>query len=113
MITDQVIQEIYKKFRKPPKSVDDLNLPHYMSMLNEHHKLTMDDEEVIIRDLEEGNLFSRFLIRSLYTVLEFDKMIAFVFRSHILFFGKEDNTLRVHMKREEVKPSLWNRIFGR
>lgn len=112
MITDSVIKEIYKKFSKPHKKPEDLRLDYFIPMLNEHHDLENDGFEIIIKDLEEYNPFRRFLIRSLNAVLEFDKMIAFVFRNHILFFGKEDNQLRIHIKPED-KPSLFQRIFGR
>ena len=112
MITDSVIKEIYKKFRKPHKNVEDLRLDYFIPLLSENHALESDGFEIIIKDLEEYNPFRRFLIRSINAILEFDKMIAFVFRNHILFFGKEDNQLRIHIKPEE-KPSLFGRIFGK
>lgn len=112
MITNEVIQEIYKKFKKPHKDESELNLDYFIGMLNEHHHLRRDGDEIIVEDLEEGNLFRRFLIRSLHAVLEFDKIVAFVFRTHILFFGKEEQTLRVHWRKEEPK-SFFSRLFGR
>lgn len=122
MITDKVITEIYKTSKKPPKDLNELNLPATISLLKEHHNLTLDSDdlqsaEVIINDLEEFNPFRRFLVRSLHAVLEFDRMIAFVFRNHILFLGKEDNQLRVHFKPEEEEAdeedSFLSRLFGR
>ncbi|MDE6559535.1 MAG: hypothetical protein K2K29_06590 [Muribaculaceae bacterium] len=106
MITDEVIREIYKTNKKPPKDLNDLNLREALNILKEHHNLTLDSDdlskaEVIINDLEEFNPFRRFLVRSLHGVLEFDRMMAFVFRNHILFLGKENNQLRVHFKPDE------------
>lgn len=112
MITDSVIKEIYKKFSKPLKNREDLRLDYFLPMLKEYHSIERVEDEIILNDLEEYNPFRRFLIRSLNAVLEFDKMIAFVFRNHILFLGKEDNQMRVHIKPEK-KPSLFNRIFGK
>lgn len=112
MITDSVIKEIYKKFSKPHKNREELKLAYFMDILNANHNITFDDDEIILEDLEEFNPFRRFLIRSVNAVLEFDKMIAFVFRNHILFLGKEDNQMRVHIKPAK-KPSLFDRIFGR
>ncbi|MCH5236222.1 MAG: hypothetical protein J1E95_00280 [Muribaculaceae bacterium] len=112
MITDSVIKEIYKKFSKPHKNQEDLRLDYFIPMLREHHAIENDGFEIVIKDLEEYNPFRRFLIRSLHAVIEFDKMIAFIFHNHILFFGKEDNQLRIHMKPVE-KPSLFERIFKR
>ncbi len=112
MITDNAIKEIYKKFNKPLKNREDLQLDYFLPILKEFHSIEVSDEEIILNDFEEYNPFRRFLIRSLNAVLEFDKMIAFVFRNHILFLGKEDNQMRVHIKPEK-KPSLFARIFGR
>lgn len=112
MINENVIKEIYKKFNKPHRSNDELRLDYFIPMLELHHSIENDGTEIIIKDLEEYNPFRRFLIRSLNAVLEFDKMIAFVFRSHILFLGKEDNQMRVHIKPEQKK-SIWGKIFGR
>lgn len=112
MITDSVIKEIYKNFSKPHKRREDLQLEYFIPMLQQHHSISIDQTEIILEDLEEFNPFRRFLIRSLNAILEFDKMIAFVFRTHILFLGKEDNQMRVHM-RPEPKKSLFDKIFGR
>ena len=110
MINESVINEIYKKFGKPHKDPSDLRLDYFLPLLNEHHSIENDGFEIVLNDLEEYNPFRRFLIRSLNAVLEFDKMIAFVFRNHILFLGKEDNQMRVHIKPEK-KPSLFERLF--
>lgn len=112
MITDSVIKEIYKKFSKPHKNREDLRLDYFKTLLQANHNIKFFDDEIILEDLEEFNPFRRFLIRSLTAILEFDKMIAFVFPNHILFLGKEDNQMRVHIKPAK-KPSLFDRIFGR
>ena len=112
MITDNVIKEIYKKFGKPHKNEEELNLDYFLPMLNKNHAITRDGMEIIIEDLDEFNPFRRFLVRGINAVLEFDKMVAFVFRNHILFWGKEDNQLRVHIKPEKPK-SFFGRLFGR
>lgn len=112
MITDNVIKEIYKKFKKPPRDKSELNLDYYMQLLRANHAISTDGMEVVIEDLDEFNPFRRFLVRAINAVLEFDKMIAFVFNNHILFLGKEDNQLRVHIRPEKPK-SFMDRIFGR
>ncbi|MBD5264368.1 MAG: hypothetical protein HDS48_02580 [Bacteroides sp.] len=112
MITDNVIKEIYKKFGKPHKSEEELNLDYFLQMLNKNHAISRDGMEIIIEDLDEFNPFRRFLIRGINATLEFDKMVAFVFKNHILFLGKEDNQLRVHIKPEKPK-SFFGRLFGR
>lgn len=111
MITEQVISEIYKKYKKPLKNESELNLDYFLDILKQNHNISRADGEIVINDLEEFNPFRRFLIRSLHAVLEFDKMVAFVTNNHILFLGKENNALRVHFKPENKK-SLFSRLFG-
>lgn len=112
MVDEKVIQEIYKKYRKPHKNMADLRLDYFLPLLGEHHDIENDGFEIVLKDVDEYNPFRRFLIRSLNAVIEFDKLIAFVFNNHILFMGKEDNQLHVHIKPEEPD-SLLSRIFGR
>lgn len=111
MITEDVIKEIYKKYRKPPKDSGDLEVEKYVGKLKEHHNISTDGFKIVVGDLDEFNPFRQFLIRSLHAVLEFDKVIAFVFARHILFFGKNDMSMRVHLKPEDKK-SIFDRIFG-
>lgn len=110
MINETVINEIYKKFSKPHKNDKELKLDYYIPLLSVHHAIENDGFEIILKDVEEYSPFRRFLIRSLNAVLEFDKLIAFVFKTHILFLGKEDNQLHVHIKPEKPQ-SLFQRLF--
>lgn len=112
MITEATIKEIYKKFGKSPKRAEELNLPYYLDLLKENHKIRETMDEIILDDLEEFNPFKRFLKRGINAVLEFDKMVAVVFRNHIIFLSKEDRGMRIHMKPEK-QPGLFGRIFGR
>lgn len=112
MITDQVIKEIYKKYTKPCKDIDELGLDYYLKILEPHHKIKSEGMEIIVEDLGEFNPFRMFLKRSIYTVLEFDTIIAFVFRSHILFFSKDTDDVRVYIRPEKPK-SFLGRIFSR
>lgn len=112
MITEEVINEIYKNYNKPCKNEAELNLPYFADLLKEHHRLTLKDDEVVVESLEEFSPFRRFLKRGLYAVLEFDSNVAFVFQAHILFFNKNNNKLSVHFRPAE-KRSLLDRLFGR
>lgn len=112
MITEEVIKEIYKNYKKPAKKEEDLNLPYFVEKLSAHHDISLYDDEVIVNNLEEFSPFRRFLKRGLYAVLEFDRNIAFVFKTHILFFSKKDDKLSVHFRPAE-KDSIFSKIFGR
>lgn len=112
MITEGVIKEIYKNYKKPAKSESELNLPYFADLLSAHHDLEVLPDEIIVKSLEEFSPFRRFLKRGLFAVLEFDRNVAFVFKSHILFFSKKDNQLSVHF-RPAQRESIFDKIFGR
>lgn len=111
MITEEVIREIYKKYKKPVKNFDSLDLPHVLDVLRPFHDIRLEDGEIVVGSVEEFSPFKRFLQRSLYGVIEFEKYYAFVFKSHILFFSMVDSQLSVNFK-PEAKRGFFDRLFG-
>ncbi len=110
MVTPKVIKEIYKKYTKPPKSEEDLNIPYFLDLLREHHNLVYEEGE-IYRVSDPDNLFGRMLVSRLTIILEFEKYVAFVFDDHILFFDKYSNNMSIHFKPETR--SFLSRLFGK
>lgn len=118
MITPEVIKDIYKEYKRPNQNKEELQIPYFLKLLENHHNLKYDGDELIFEDLEEFNPFRRILVRNVHAILEFNKMVAFVFPNHILFLGKRSPELSVHFKPEEepeekpAKQSFFNRLFG-
>lgn len=121
MITKEVIKDIYKEYSHPNANQEVLRIPHYLRLLEQHHHLKFDGDELIFEDMEEFNPFRRILVRNLHAILEFNKHIAFVFPNHILFLGKRSPELHVHFKPESgdesddekpKKKSLFQRLFS-
>lgn len=110
MITNKVIDEIYKKFRKAPVDINELRIPYFTELLK-HHDLRYENNELIINSLEEFNPFRKLLGRRIYGIIEFDRHVAFVTPAHILFLGKKDNSVQVHMKPDR-KPNMFSRLFA-
>ena len=119
MVTKEVIQDIYKQYNKPHKNIDELDIPHFLKILAPYHKLTFTGDELIFEDMEEFNPFRRILVKNMHAILEFSRMVAFVFPNHILFLGKRSPELSVHFKPEEgievpdKKKSFFSRLFGK
>lgn len=111
MITDAVIKEIYKRYDKPVKRRESLNLPYYQEVLSANNPITVEDEMISIDNVEEFSPFKRFLIRSLNGIIEFDTMIAFVLKNHIIFMNKEKPEMRVHLRPHKPK-GLFSRLFS-
>lgn len=114
MITKEVIRDIYKNYSKPNPNRDELQLPYFKNLLKEHHNLSFDDDEIIFEDMDPYDPFRRILLRNVHAILEFTKLVAFVFPNHILFLGKNSKELRIHFKpEEEEKTSIFGKIFGK
>lgn len=111
MITQQVIKEIYKKYSRPPRNQEDLSVAHYIDLLSSNHELIEQDGEIVNIKLDDTNPFKRMLIKSLHAILELDKVVAFVFPNHILFFEKASDKMHIHFKPE--KKGFFSRLFGK
>lgn len=113
MITPKVLKEIYKKYDKPPKDVEELRLPYFLELLSKFHNLTVspDKEEIIIEDLDNFNPSKRLLIKRITGILEFNRMVAFAFNNHIVLFQKDSPDMRIHFKPE--KKGFFSRLFGK
>lgn len=111
MVTKDVIKEIYKKYSRIPKNTDELRIPYFVQLLSNNHSIQVNDGEIIIDNLEDFNPFKRFLIRRLTGILELDRLVAFVFDNHIIFFEKNDKEMHVHFKPE--KKSFWGKLLGK
>lgn len=113
MINQDVIDEIYKKYKRPEKNADALRIPYFVDLLAKNNPIVFTGKEIQIKNLEEFNPFKRFLVRSLNGIIEFDKHVAFVFMNHILFLSKENQEMHIHIKKRDEKKSLLSRILGK
>lgn len=118
MITKDIIKDIYKEYNKPSTDPEELQLPHFLKVLEPHHKLKVEDDEIIFEDMNEFDPFRRILLRNLHAILDFNKHVAFVFPNHILFLGKRSPELHVHFKPDDEieepsgKKSFFKRLFS-
>ncbi len=113
MITNRVINEIYKKFANSAYRHERNRLAYFINILAPMHHITMNAEEVVFEDQDELCPFRRFLLRSLNGIVEFDKQVAFVFRNHILFLGKDSDEMRVHFRSLKENTNIFQRLFMR
>lgn len=112
MINKKVIKEIYKKYRRPEKNQENLRLDYFQQLLAESNPFKIDDDMIVLEQVDEYSPFKRFLIRSLHGVIEFDRTVAFVFASHIIFLNKNDVGINFYLH-EEDEPKGLMRLFRR
>lgn len=112
MITQKVIDQLYKTYRKAPLSADDLDIGLLFEYLLDFHEIAIDDNaNLIIGSMPEGSPFRVIPLSHIHAIVEFDKKIAIVLHSSIIFLNKYDSQTNVHIQMN--RQSLFDRIFRR
>ena len=114
MITEEVIKEVYKKYRKKPKSVDRLNVGLLFEEVGDTHGIVIEDNKIVINSVEPSSLFHRISLSRVHGIVNFEKTIAIVLHSSIIFLDKNEPKQNVHIKPQPV--TFWEKVkmwFGR
>lgn len=110
MVTKKVIQTLYRQFRKPPKSPDELNLSLIFDYALENHGIFIDEDNLYIGSVEPTSPFATIELKRIHEIVEFEKVIAIVLPAAIVFLNKEDSEVNIHLRLEDDNPTLWERI---
>lgn len=110
MITKSVIEEVYKRYRKRPKSVDDLNVGLLFEGVHPDHCVEFVGDCVSVGSVPEQSPFRSIPMSAIHGIVDFEGHVAVVMHSSILFLNKENAGVSVHIK--PFKPSLWARLKG-
>lgn len=113
MITQQVINAIYKKYSKVPKSLDCLDMPLLFDSAGVRHNISidMDDDmnaELIIGSIDTKSPFHRLPMHHIHAIIPFEEWVAIVMHSSIIFLNKNDNRVSIHIK--PMNDGLFERI---
>lgn len=110
MITKEVIDTLYKKYSKRPKSVDCLDMPVLFDYAAEHHNISIDPEteELIIRSIDPKSPFHRVPLRHVNAIVPFEEWVAVILHSSIIFLNRKSSKVSIHIRQEE--PSIIDRL---
>ena len=108
MIQQNVIKEIYRKYRRVPKRKDDLHLHILTDVLGGLVVVRLEGGEVVIISKNPDTHDIRIDISRIHGVIEFDFHVAIVLQGSIIFIAKETGEIRMHIK--EDKLTLLDRI---
>ena len=108
MITRQVTKEIYKKFRKPPKGPEDLDIPALFDKSLLEHDISIDDDSIVIGSLPHTSPFHSIPLKRIHAILTFDSAVAIVLHPSIIFLSRKGKGISIHLK--EAPTSLWQKI---
>lgn len=108
MITKQVIESIYKKYKRRPKSVDMLNVGLLFDPSLEAHNIFIDDKKLVIGSLPADSPFREIPLDRIHAILEFERHVAIVLHSSIIFLRKDGDKVDIHVNLKG--PSLLDKI---
>lgn len=108
MVNKQVIETIYKQYKKRPASPDELDIGLLFMEQLDQHEIYIDGDRLIINSVEPNSPFHSLPLSKIHAILNFENVVAIVMHSSIVFLSKKDRTVSVHIKMD--KPSLLERV---
>ena len=112
MITEKVIKDLYKTYKKRPASADELDIGLLFEHLIDNHDFSIDDEaHLIINSFPTDSPFHRIALNHIHAIVEFEHKIAIVLHSSIIFLNKNDSRTYIHIRQR--KPGIIDRILYR
>ena len=112
MITRQVIDTLYKKYRKTPESTDCLDMPLLFDYCAHHHNVMVDmddtDDTLVINSIDPMSPFHRIALSRIHAIVPFEEWVAIVLHSAIIFLNRKSARVSIHVKTDP--PTLWERV---
>ncbi|MBO4945222.1 MAG: hypothetical protein J6C91_08200 [Muribaculaceae bacterium] len=108
MITKKVIESIYKQYHKKPASPYDLEIGLLFAESMDKHCINIDGNNILIGSISPGSPFHSIALDRIHGIVEFERNVAIVLPSSIVFLQKESQAANIHIRMD--KPSLLDRI---
>lgn len=110
MITRENINEIYRKYKTTPESVDELNIAALFDDTAIHHDIMIDPEDntITFGSIDPKSPFHTLALNRINAIVEFEEWIAVVMHSSILFLNRKNSKVVIDIK--PVSQSLGDRI---
>lgn len=101
MISNKVIEQLYKQYNRRPKSIDELNIPLLFEAVHPMHGIEFDEGELIINSVPLDSPFHRIPLMLIHEIVEFEEVIAIVLHSSIIFLSRTSESaspVQIHIK---------------
>lgn len=108
MITQKVIETIYKKYNKLPASPYDLNIGLLFAPEIDCHNIYIDGDNITVGSISPDSPFHTIALDRIHGILDFERHVAIVLPASILFLLKDAPSVNIHLK--ALKPSIFDRL---
>ncbi|MBD5313598.1 MAG: hypothetical protein K2G41_06915 [Duncaniella sp.] len=108
MVTRQIIDKMYKQYKRPPASPDELNFGLLFAYAIENHGIVIDENDLYIGSIDPRSPFATIPLRHIHEIVEFENYLAIILRNSIIFLHKTTSDVNVHLRMDE--PSVWSRL---
>lgn len=110
MINKQVIDTLYKKYDKAPKSADYLDFSLLFEGCQQNHgiEIDIDNDRLIINSVDSTSPFHSLELKNINAIVPFEEWVALVTRNSIVFLNNFSNKVSVHIK--DIKPNFIDKI---
>lgn len=112
-ITADTINELYRRFRRQPKRLEDRNLSLLVDYVLDTEVLDMDGEKLVFTGMPQSSPFREIELERVNGVADLPEAMAVVLPNSIIFINKSDLSAHVHIR--QIKMPLrqrLRRIFG-
>ena len=108
MVNKDVIKTLYRQYARPPKSPDELNIGVLFDSAIDNHGIFIDEDALYIGSVDPRSPFATIPLGNINAIVEFEKQLAIVLHSAIVFLHKEKPDVNIHLKLQEE--SMWDRV---
>lgn len=110
MVNKEVIKTLYRNYSRPPKDTDELNIGLLFDYALDNHGIFVDENSLYIGSVDPRSPFATIPLRNINAIIEFEKQIAIVLHSAIVFLHKEKSDVNIHLKLQDEPESIWSRM---
>lgn len=108
MITKEAINEVYKKYRKKPKTADCLDIALLFDSVSDVHNLEIINNDILIGSIDATSFFYKISLSRIHGIVNFEETVAIVLRSSIIFLNKLEPKVSIHIKQQPE--TFWAKI---
>lgn len=98
MITSKTIEELYRKYRRQPKRLEDRNLSLLIDYALDTDAVELDGDMLVFTHLDASSPFHRIELERIHGVVDLDEAVAVVLPHSIIFINKKDYSTHAHIK---------------